>query len=163
MSTNKQPYGKPVKLQVDLQGFPDGRVMLFEIWRKEGPKEEKIAEVSGVTRGGKGLGEWAPQSKGGNDILPLVQKVQRSTSAETYYFIGKIDDQQAKSKDFEFTYVLDVYVVDTEEKPIDDVEFTITLSDGTKKKGTMKNGRAKIEDATFGKFQIELDGYDFVF
>ena len=163
MSTIKQPYGKPVKLLVDLQGFPDGRLMQFEVWRKEGQKEEKIAEVNGVTRGGKGTGEWNPQSKGTTDVQPLVQKVQGNISAETYYFISKLDDKEVKSKDFEFIYNVDVHVVDTDDKAIDGVEYTVTLSDGTKKKGETKNGRIRIDNAPFGKFQIELEGYDFVF
>lgn len=165
MASNKYPYGKPVKLLIDLQGFPDGRLLLFEIWRKQGSKEEKIAEVNGVTRGGKGIGEWNPQTKGGKEALPLVQKVQDPISTETYYFICKIDDKEVKSEDFEFTFELDVYVVDAdaEDKPLNDVDFTITLSDGTKKTGTLTKGHAKIQNAPFGKFQIELDGYDFIF
>lgn len=163
MSTTKYPYGKPVKLQVDLQGYPDGRLMRFEIWKKEGSKEEKIAEVNGAIRGGKGFGDWNPQSKGNIEILPLVQKVQGNVSAVTYYFVAKIDDEETKSKDFEFVYDVEMQVVDANEKALDGVEYTVTLSDGTKVKGETQNGRIKIAQAPFGKFQIELEGYDFVF
>jgi len=78
MSATKMPYGRPVKLLIDFQGFPDGRLMQFEIWRKKGGKEEKVSEVYGVTKGGKGIGQWIPQPpqvKEHKEVLPLEEKI----------------------------------------------------------------------------------------
>ena len=162
MSETKLPYGKPVKLLVDYQGFPDGRLMLFEIRRKKGGKEEKVTEVYGVTKGGKGVGRWIPLIER-KEILPLEEKVSELVEEEKYYFIAKIDDQEAKSGDMVFTYPLDIYLKDTDDKPVHGAKCTITFADRTKKEGEIKNGHAKFKDVPAGKFKLDLEVYEFVF
>jgi hypothetical protein len=156
------PCGKQVKLLVDYQGYPDGRLVLFEIWRRKGSKEEKVSEVYGVTRGGKGIGQWIPQIER-EEALPLEEKISQQVEGKKYYFVAKVDDQETKSGDLEFTYPLDLFLKDEDGKPIDGFECTITFSDGSKKKGVIKNGHAKFEEAPQGKFSLELKGHEFVF
>ena len=162
MSATKFPYGKPVKLLVDYQGYPDGRLVQFEIWRKKGGEEKEVSAVYGVTKGGKGIGWWIPlvERKG---VLPLEETISYQGEEEKYYFIGKIDDKEVKSGDIVFTYPLEVYLEDEEELPIDDAECTVTFSDGSKEKGDVKSGRAIFQEAPLGKFKIEVEGYEFVF
>jgi len=162
MSATKVPYGKPVKLLVDYQGYPDGRLVQFKIWRKKGSEEKEVDAVYGVTKEGKGIGWWIPfvERKG---ILPLEEKISYQEEEEKYYFIAKIDDKEVESGDLVFVYPLDVYLEDEEGEPIDGIEYTITFSDGSKKKGIFKNGHAKFEEAPHGKFSIELKGHEFVF
>jgi hypothetical protein len=161
MSETKLPYGKPVKLLVELQGFPDGRLMLFEIWRKKGGNEEKVSDVYGVTKGGKASGKWIPVIER-EAVLPLVEKISEQVEEEKYYFIAKLDDQEIKSGDMVFTYLLDIQVADTDGIPVNGVEYTVTFSDGSKENGVFKDGHAKFEDAPLGKFTIELENYEFV-
>ena len=163
MSATKVPYGRPVKLLVDYQGFPDGRLVQFEIWRKKGGKEEKVSEVYGVTKGGKGIGWWNPQLEERKEILPVEESISQQVEEEKYYFIAKIDDHEAKSGDLVFTYLLDIYLENKEGKRLDNVRFTITFSDGSKKKGVFKNGHAKFEEVPPGKFKLELEEYEFIF
>jgi hypothetical protein len=162
MSATKVLYGKPAKLLVDVQGYPDGRLVIFEIWRKRGSQQEKITEVYGVTKSGKGIGEWNPPFRERKEALPLVKTVTQQTQQEKYFFIAKIDDQEAKSPDMEFIYPLDIYLQDTNGKPLDNVECSITFSNGSKKKAVFKNGHIKFEDALPGKFKIELEKFEFV-
>jgi hypothetical protein len=163
MSVTKVRYGRPVKLLIDFQGFPDGRIVQFEIWRRRDGKEEKVFEVYGVTKGGKGIGEWDTPFKERKESLPLEKTATQQTQQEKYFFIAKIDDKEAKSPDMEFTYSLEIYVEDVNGKPLSDVKYTVTLSDGSKKNDVVRNGRIKIEDAPAGKFTVELEGYDFIF
>jgi hypothetical protein len=162
MSVTKVPYGQPVKLLVDYQGYPDGRLVQFEIWRKKGGEEKEVSNVYGVTKGGKGIGWWIPlvDRKG---VLPLEETISYQGEEEKFYFVGKIDDQEVKSRDLVFVYPLEIYLEDEEELPIDDAECTVTFSDGSKKTGRLKEGRVKFEDAPVGKFLIEAKGYEFVF
>lgn len=162
MSETKLPYGKPVKFLVDFQGFPDGRLVLFQIWRKKGGNEEKVTEVYGVTKGGKGVGRWTPVIKR-KEALPLQEKITEQVEAEKFYFVAKIDDQEVKSGDMVFTFPLEISLKDTKGKPVNDAKYTITFSDGSKKEGTFNNGRANIQDAVSGKFKLELKDYEFVF
>jgi hypothetical protein len=161
MSETKLPYGKPVKLLIDLQGFPDGRLVLFEIWRKKGGNEEKITEVYGVTKGGKGVGRWIPLIER-KEVLPLQEKITEPVEEEKYYFIAKIDDQETKSGDMLFTYPLDISLQDTASNPVDGVKYKVTFSDGSEKKGEFKKGHATFENAPTGKFKIELEDQKFV-
>jgi hypothetical protein len=161
MSETKLPYGKPVKLLIELQGFSDGRLVLFEIWMKKGGNEEKITEVYGVTKGGKGIGKWIPLIER-KDVLRLEETISEQVEEEKYYFIAKIDDQEVKSGDMVFTYPLDISLQDTDGKPVDGVKYTVTFSDGSKKNGVFKGGHAKFEAAPYGKFQIELEDHEFV-
>jgi hypothetical protein len=152
-----------VKLLVDFQGFPDGRVVQFEIWRREGQKEEKIAEVLGVTKRGKGIGEWNPEFQEDKGVQTMAEKTSEKSRDDKYYFVAKIDDKQARSENIGFTYPLDIYLVDEEKKPLEGIVFTITFSDGSKRKGVFKNGHARFDDAPSGKFKLELEGCEFVF
>jgi len=162
MSATKVPYGKPVKLLADYQGYPDGRLVQFKIWRKKGGEEKEISAVYGVTKGGKGIGRWIPRVER-KEILPLEKEIKEKTEEEKYYFIAKIDDKEVKSGDFVFTYSLEVYVEDEDGVPIDDIECTVTFSDGSKEEGIFKDGRVRFEDAPPGKFTLELESYEFVF
>jgi hypothetical protein len=162
MSATKVPYGKPVKLLVDYQGYPDGRLVRFEIWRKKGGDEKEISNVYGVTKNGKGIGWWIPlvDRKG---VLSLKETINYQGEEEKFYFIGKIDGQEVKSGDLVFVYPLEVYLEDDEELPIESAECTVTFSDGSSDKKLLKGGRAEFEEAPVGKFEIEVEGYEFVF
>ena len=167
MPVTKLPYGRPVKLLVDFQGFHDGRLVQFEIWRRKGEKEEKIAEVYGVTKGGKGVGMWTPpplQAKERKEVLPLEEKMGQQVEEEKYYFIAKINDKEAKSGDMVFTYPLDIYLEDEDEKRVNGAKYKITFfSDGSTKEGVFKNGLAEFREALPGKFKLEVEDYEFVF
>jgi hypothetical protein len=162
MSETKVPYGKPVKLLVDYQGYPDGRLVQFKIWRKKGGEEKEVSAVYGVTKGGKGIGWWIPPIER-KEVLPLEEEISQPLEEEKYYFIGKIDDKEVKSGDLIFTYPLEVYLEDTDGVPISDAEYTVTFSDGRKEKGMLKNGHIRFEDAPPGRFKLELEEYEFVF
>jgi hypothetical protein len=162
MSETKLPYGKPVKLLIDLQGFPDGRLVLFQIWRKKGGNEEKITEVYGVTKGGKGVGRWTPMIER-KEILRVQEKTSEQVEEEKYYFIAKIDDQEVKSGDMVLVYPLDIYLEDKNKKPLHGIKYKITFSDGSTNEGKFENGHAKFPDAPPGKFELEVDGYEFVY
>ncbi len=159
MSAAKVPYGKPVKLLIDFQGFPDGRLVMFEIWKKKGQNEEKIAKVYGATKGGKAYGVWNPNFEEYTvELMENEGEIKEQAEDEKYYFIAKIDDHEAKSGDLEFSYPLDIYLED-DGNPLDNVEYTVTLSDGSKKQGKFLGGHAKLTDVPIGKFKIEVDGY----
>ena len=162
MSLTKVPYGKPVKLIVDYQGYPDGRLVQFEIWRKKGGEEKEVSAFYGVTKGGKSIGWWIPRIEL-KEVLPLVETISYQWEEEKYYFIGKIDKNEVKSEDLVFTYPLEVYLEDEEGVPIDVAECIVTFSDGSKEKGVIKSGRAKFKEVPIGIFKIEVESYEFVF
>ena len=78
---------------------------------KKGGNEEKVTKVYGVTKGGKGTGRWIPLIER-KEVLLLEEKISEQVEEEKYYFIAKIDDQEAKSGDIVFTYPLDIHLKD---------------------------------------------------
>jgi len=162
VSTTQYPYGSPVKLLAELQGFPDGRLVLFEVWKKEGQKEEKIADVNGVTRNGKGIAIWTPSFKNRKETLSLTKTESQQTQQVKYFFKARIDDKEVKSSDMEFLYSIAFNLQDARGKPVNGVECTVTFSDGSKKKAIISNGQVKFGEVPAGKFKIELKGYEFV-
>lgn len=162
MSAIVRKYGKPLKLLVDAKGFKDGRLVLFEIWKQSGQNKSKIAEVNGVVKREKGIGEWVPSFKP-EPTSPLEQNINQQSQKEQHSFTAKIEDKSVQGGPIDLTYCVELYIVDTNEKPLDDVKITITLSDGAKKQDVVKNGRVRFDDVPAGKFTTELEGYDFVF
>jgi hypothetical protein len=160
-------YGKPATLLVDAKGFQDGRLVVFEIFKQAEGKKEKIAEVNGVVRREKGVGQWQPSFER-EAQLPLQDKIRQQPQKEQYSFIAIMDkdtpgEKKVEGTPIEFLYPVEISVLDVSGKPPKDIKFTITFSDGTSKTGVLRNGYAKIGDAPAGKFNVKLEGYDFVF
>lgn len=155
------PYGKPVKLKTDLKGFPDGRLLVFEIYRKDNRGEEIIDWEVGATKGDKAIGWWNPDF--GEHTVELKKSGTGGPVSEKYYFVAKIFDYvsnsllEVKSEEFEFTFPLVVHVKD-EKGPLNNVEYKITFSDGKSENGKFSGGFAKLR-APLGKFDIEVKGY----
>jgi len=153
----KVPYGKPVKLLVDLQGFPDGRLVEYKVFRKTSSEEEEVAKLNGVTRGNKALAIWQPDFLQGT-TFELDDKPSTAIINEKYYFIAKIDDKEVKSGDMEFTFPLMLFLKEDGE-PIDGVKCKITFSDGTKNEATFSKGFAEFTGVPLGKFTVDVEGY----
>jgi|WetSurMetagenome_2_1015567.scaffolds.fasta_scaffold278061_1 hypothetical protein len=168
MSVTKAKFGKPVPLLVDAKGFPDGRAVFFEIWKESGGKKDKIDEITGVVRREKGTGNWEPKIKR-EESLPLQDKLNMQPQKVKYTFIAIIDkdskdEKKTQGTPIEFSYPLEISLVNLSGKSLKDIKFRITFtSDGSSKEGILKNGYVKIDDAPSGKFTVKLEGYDFVF
>lgn len=160
MSATKVPYGRPIKLLIDFQGFTDGRPVQFEIWRKRKQSEDEITQLNGVTRGGKAHAVWNPDfGEYSVELKANEREIQVEVEEEKYYFIAKIDDKEAKSGDLEFIYPLDIYLEDENGCPLNNVEYTLTLSDGSQRQGKFSAGHARLGGIPLGRFKVGVKGY----
>lgn len=155
---SKVPLG-PVKLCVDTKGFEDGRLVQFEIWMKKGGVEKVVDQVNGTVRGGKGEAVWTPKAGEKRDSLKKSEPTEEEGEAEEYYFKAKVGDLEVKSDPWIFLYPLEIYVTDDNGTPLDGVEFEIEFSDGSKEKGTFRQGYAKFKGTPKGKFKLKVKGY----
>lgn len=162
MGATKFPYGRQVKLLAYYQGYPDGRLVLFEIWRQKGGKKEKLDEVNGVTKGGKAIGWWTPRAKR-QEAMPLEKEIKEKSEEAEYYFMAKIDEKEVKSENFVFTYLLDVSLKDFLNRTVDGAKYVVTFSDGSSRRGAFKDGHATFSEVPAGKFKIGLEEYEFDF
>ncbi len=161
MPPAKVPYGKPVKLLIDFQGFPDGKPVQFQVWRKTSRGEDKVPpQLNGATKAGKAKAMWNPDF--GVHNVELKESETGEKVEEKYYFTARIHDKEKvlekKSEEMEFAFPLNINIKD-KEGPLNDVQFTVTLSDGTKRKGKFSGGLAKLRDVPLGKFKVEVDWY----
>lgn len=90
----------------------------------------------------------------------LKKEVEEGEGEPEYFFSVEIEGEESRSKILTYMTTIDLYFEDENGNPLDDVDYIITLSDGTKKQGKFQAGHAKIDNAPFGKFKIEVEGYE---
>jgi len=157
---NRAKCGEKIKMIVDLEGFEDGTPAKFVIWEEDvDGQNDFITQIDGKVQGNKVEAVWTYSPEKLEEDLKREEKEEEGEPE--YFFAVDIEGEEARSAILTFTYLLDIYLVDENENPLDGVEFVITFSDGTKKKGKFDKGHAKVEDAPYGKFTIEVKGYDF--
>ena len=158
---NRAKAGEKVKMTVNVSDFEDGTPAKFIVWRKNVDGEDVfIKEIDEKVKGNKveTALDYA-QEEAKKDLEASVKEVKGEPE---YYFSVDIEGTEARSKVLTFTFTLDIYLEDPDGKPLDGVNYTVTFSNGTKKKGKFQNGHAKIDDAPYGSFTLEVEKYDFV-
>lgn len=158
---SKVKIGDEVKMIANVRDFEDGTPAKFLVWERKGSQDTIMKEIEGEVRGNKAEKTWKHEFKDGEE--ELREKVEEEEEEPEYYFVVDVEGEEERSEALKFTYPLDIYLEDEVGNPLDDVEYKITLSDGTEKKGKFKDGHAKIEDAPYGRFVVEVEGYEFVF
>jgi uncharacterized Zn-binding protein involved in type VI secretion len=153
--------GDEVKMIVDIKDFENGTPAQFIIW-EENPdgKNDFIQQIDGKVQGNKVEAVWVYSAKQVKE--DLKRKVEEEEGEPKYFFSVNIEGEEARSEILTYMTNIDIYLEDENGNPLDNVDYTITFSDGTKKKGTFQNGHAKIDDAPFGKFKMEVEGYDLI-
>ena len=160
---NKVKCGDTVKMIVDVKDFDDGTPARFIIWEEDVDGENDfIDQVEGKVQGNKIEADWVYSPEKVEEDLKEVEEEEEEGQPE-YFFAVDSEGEEARSGILTFTYPLDIYLEDEDQNPLDEVEYKITFSDGTEKKGKFKKGHAKIEDAPYGRFSLEVDGYDLIF
>jgi uncharacterized Zn-binding protein involved in type VI secretion len=159
---NRAKCGDKVKMIVDVKDFEDGTPAKFVIWEEDvDGKNDYITKIEAKVQGNKVEADWVYSPEQVEEDLKA--EVEEEEGEPEYFFAVDIEGDEMRSGILTFTYPLDIYLEDGKGNPIDGVEYTVTLSDGTQRKGKLKNGRAKIEDAPYGKFTVEVDGHEIVF
>jgi len=156
---NRAKCGEEIKMMVDTQDFEDGTPAKFTIWEEDIDGENDfITQIDGEVKGNKVEAYWVYSTEQVNE--DLKREVEEGEGEPSYFFSVEIEGDEARSKILNYMTTIDLYFEDEDGNPLDDVDYVITLSDGTKKQGKFKAGHAKIDDASFGKFKIEVEGYE---
>jgi uncharacterized Zn-binding protein involved in type VI secretion len=158
---NKVRIGDEVKLIANVKDFEDGTPAKFLVWERKGSQDTVMKEIDGEVRGNKAEIAWRHEFEDGEE--ELREEVEEVEEEPEYYFVVDVEGEEERSEALKFMYPLDIYLEDEDGNPLDDVEYKVTFSDGTEKKGKIKDGHAKIEDAPYGRFVVEIEKYDFVF
>jgi uncharacterized Zn-binding protein involved in type VI secretion len=153
----KVRVGEEVKLLVNVKDFEDGTPATFLVWESKGSQTTLLAQIDGEIQGNKVEAKWKYSFA---DSEEKLEKEVAEEESPTYHFAVEIEGEEKASDALEFTYPIDIYLEDALGNPLDNVKYVVTLSDGTKKRGKFKDGHAKIEDAPYGKFIVEVEGAD---
>jgi len=156
----KAKSGDQVKLKVDVKDFEDGTPVQFLVWERKDEQDTIVAQMDAKINQGKAETTWKPEV---NENEEELQEHVEDEKEPEYLFIADIEGEEKKSGPLKFTYPIEIFVTDEDGNPLDGVGYTVTLSDGTKKKGKFQKGQAKIDDAPYGKFVVEIEGSEFVF
>jgi uncharacterized Zn-binding protein involved in type VI secretion len=149
----------PIKMTLNVKDFEDGTPVQFIIWERKEEQDTIVAQIDGEVKQKKAEITWKPDIKENEE--DLKENVEEKNEAE-YFFVGVVEGEEQKSGPLKFTYPIDIYVEDENGNPLDGIGYAITFSDGTKKKGKLQKGHAKIDNAPYGRFTVEVEGYDFI-
>lgn len=153
--------GDEVKMIVDVEDFEDGTPAKFTVWEEdENGENDFIAVIDGKVQGNKVESVWVYSAEEVEE--DLKEDVEEEEGPE-FFLAVDIEGSEERSKPLKFTYPLEISVTDEDGNPLDGVGYTVTLSDGTKKQGKFQKGKAKIDDAPYGKFTLEIEGSEFIF
>lgn len=159
---NKAKCGEEIKMIVDVKDFEDGTRARFVVWEEDvDGQNDFITEIEAKVQGNKAEAVWVYSPDEVKE--DLKEEVEEEEGEPKYFFAVEIEGDEARSGILSFTYTFEIRLVDEDGNPLDDVEYTATLSDGTQRKGRFKDGLATIEDAPFGRFIVEVEGYDLIF
>jgi uncharacterized Zn-binding protein involved in type VI secretion len=159
---NHAKCGEKIKMMVETKDFEDGTPASFIIWEEDIDGENNfIAQIDEKVQGDKVVADWVYSSE--QVELDLEREVKEEEGEPEYFFSVDIEGDEARSEILTFTHTLEINLVDEDGASLDGVEYTITLSDGTQRKGRLKDGKATIEDAPYGRAIVEVEGYDIVF
>jgi uncharacterized Zn-binding protein involved in type VI secretion len=158
---NPAKCGEKIKTIVETEDFKDGTPARFIIWEEDvDGKNDFIAQIDGKVQGNRVEADWiySPEQL----ELDLHKEVEEKEGEPEYFFSVDIEGEEARSEILTFTHSLDIYLVDENGNELDGVEYTVILRGDRKEKGKLKKGSVRIEDAPYGKFTIEVEGYDFI-
>jgi uncharacterized Zn-binding protein involved in type VI secretion len=149
-----------VKLTAKLKDYEDGTAVHFLVWEEKAEKQNVVCQIDGEVRQNKVEVKWKPSF---NQTKKELEEEVEEEKDQEFYFVLSIEGTEKKSGPLKISYPIDICVEDENGNPIDGVGYTVTLADGNKKKGKFQKGHAKIDDALYGRFIVEIEGYDFVF
>lgn len=159
---NRAKCGEEVRMIVETQDFEDGTPANLIIWEEDTAGENKfMAQINREVKGNKIEASWVYSLESSEGTLQQV--LEKENGEPEFFFAVDIEGEEKRSALLTLSYPLEIYIEDKDGNPVDNVKYIITFSDGTKKKGTLKNGHAKIEDAPYGEYTIEIEQYDFIF
>jgi len=156
--------GDILTLSADIEGVVSGtevKIVIYEYDRDN--VHDKIAELPATVIDDKIEIKWEYEYHEDTDEIASEEELQEygnSYNPPEYFFVIEIHGQKfgiaQESSLLEFKDWIEIELVDDNDEPIPDVEFEITLPDGSTQSGRLDSeGKVKIEDVPPGQFVIK--------
>jgi uncharacterized Zn-binding protein involved in type VI secretion len=158
---NREKCSEELNMLIDVEGFDDGTPAKLIIWLEDVDNQNIfLKQIDEHVNGNKIESFWVYSAA---EVKADLKKKEEDTSGEPKYFFSvEIEGDEARSGILTYFYPLDIYIEDESGNPLDGVDFSLTFSNGTRKEGKFSQGHAKVADAPYGKFTLEVDGYEVI-
>jgi hypothetical protein len=107
----------------------------------KGSSETYLLEIDTEIHGDKVKAVWKYTLE--EREAELKEKEDNALVEPEYCFVLDVEGEERKSSVLKFTYPLGTYIEDESGKPLEDFDYTITLSVGTKNQGEFRGARAR--------------------
>jgi uncharacterized Zn-binding protein involved in type VI secretion len=160
-SKKKAQVGEKVKMTANVEGYPVGTPVLFQLYRRDiGRPDFSVSTEETITQPGKAEAEWEYQYE---DDTKNVRKGEKKWlngySAPEYYFEVLVGRNKARSDLLGYRDYLEIELRDKDDKPIPNVEYVLYLPNGEIRKGKLDhNGFARQNGVPPGRCNVRFLG-----
>jgi hypothetical protein len=164
-SATEARRGDILTLKASVENLPDAakvKIIIYEFDRDGA--NDKITEMPATVQSNKIELQWAYEYHEDTDEIPSDEEMQRygkNYNPPEYFFTVKVDKQEFGKKQesglLEFKDWVEIKLLDDQGKAMSGVDYTLTLSDGTQRQGTLdENGYAREEDVPPGQIDVSF-------
>ncbi len=154
--------GKAVKIEIKCPGFDDGIQASMEIYMRDTGFADRLLKVIYAEVSGEEVKtEWTFEMD--EEFLDIQKKKGKRYSTPTFFYKVRIADSVAQSDILKLKDWVELEFKDKEGKPLKDIEYRATLSNGEVREGKLDgNGKAKLEKVPpgFVKCRLLFEGED---
>jgi len=164
-SAKEARRGDTLTLSADIDQVKDGTEVMLTVYEYDRDDiHDKIVELPTAVQNKKIELLWEYEYHEDTDQIPTDEKMKKygkNYNPPEYFFTVKVEGKEFGKKQesgiLTFKDWLEIRVVDKVGRPLPDRDCTITLPDGTQKKGkTDANGYVRVTDVPPGECKVEF-------
>ncbi len=168
-SASEARRGDRLTLTAFVDGVRDNEELVVTIYEYDRDDvHDKITELSTIVNDGRIEIEWEYQYYEDTDEIPTQEELNEyggSYNPPEYFFTVKVEDEEfglnQESEILKFKDNIEIEVIDENDEPLSNANYTIILADGIQKTGTLdENGSVLLEDIPPGKYEVSFPSLD---
>lgn len=150
--------GDVLKLTADVVNVYEGTEAEIQIWEHDADlAHDFITKFPVIVKNKKIEAEWEFEYYEDTDDIPTKEESEKGYNPPEYFFRVIVAGVSAYSGLLEFKDWIEIELKDINSNEIPDLDYIITLPDGSEKKGKLDSqGYSKIEDVPPGKYQVKF-------
>jgi phage protein D len=168
-SIKKAMVGDEITLSASAKNVEKGNSVTIKIYEKDNDNpDDLIDEISGEVKNGKVTGKWVFEyNEDNDDVNSNEEKDKKGYTKPEYVFTVENSDGTVVSKKGPVIEMIDWLIINLKDaagEPLENVECTVKLADGSEVKGcTDLTGKLEIKEIPPGKVNIHTGKLKFEF
>jgi len=165
-SASEARRGDILTLSAFVDGVRDNDELIVTIYEYDRDSvHDKITELPATVSDGRIEIEWEYQYFEDTDEIPTQEELEEyggSYNPPEYFFTIKVEDEEfgleQESELLLFKDSIEITVVNQNDEPMSNANYTITLADGSQRTGTLdENGAVLLEDVPPGAYTYDIE------